>query len=95
MVTDYRTLVSEAGRRILVVEDQRPIAADLENTLTKLGYLVVGNVSSSEEAIARSEELRPELVLVDVHLSGAMEVRDRFDVPVVYLADADGEYPPS
>ena len=43
--------MSEAGRRILIVEDQRLIAADLENTLKKLGYVVVGNVASGEDAI--------------------------------------------
>ena len=37
--------MSEAAHRILVVEDQRLIAADIENTLKKLGYAVVGNVA--------------------------------------------------
>ena len=37
--------MSDSGHRILVVEDQRLIAADIENTLRKLGYRVVGNVS--------------------------------------------------
>ncbi len=91
--------MSEAGRRILIVEDQRLIAADLENTLKKLGYVVVGNVASGEDAISRSEQVRPELVLMDVRLRGEMDgiqaaeiIRDRFEVPVVYLtAYADEE----
>src|SRR4051794_29207280 len=91
--------MSESGRRILVVEDQRLIAADIENTLKKLGYVVVGNVSSGEDAISKSEELRPELVLMDVHLRGELDgiqaaevIRDRLNVPVVYLtAYADEE----
>ena len=91
--------MSEAARRILVVEDQRLIAADIENTLKKLGYDVVGNVSSGEDAISQSDEVRPELVLMDVRLRGEMDgiqaaeiIRDRFNVPVVYLtAYADEE----
>ena len=91
--------MSEAARRILVVEDQRLIAADIENTLKKLGYVVVGNVASGEDAISQSDHLRPELVLMDVRLRGEMDgiqaaeiIRDRFNVPVVYLtAYADEE----
>ena len=93
------TLMSDAARSVLVVEDQRLIAADIENTLKKLGYVVVGNVSSGEEAISKSDQLRPELVLMDVHLRGEMDgiqaaeiIRDRFNVPVVFLtAYADEE----
>src|SRR6188768_3095540 len=91
--------MSEAARRILIVEDQRLIAADLESTLRKLGYVVVGNVSSGEEAISKSDQVRPELVLMDVRLRGEMDgiraaeiIRDQFDVPVVFLtAYADEE----
>jgi CheY-like chemotaxis protein len=91
--------MSDAAHRILIVEDQRLIAADIENTLRKLDYVVVGNVSSGEEAISSSEQLRPELVLMDVRLRGEMDgiqaaqiIRDRFNVPVVYLtAYADEE----
>ena len=84
--------MSEVARRILVVEDQRLIAADLEVILKKLGYVVVGNVSSGENAISDADRLRPELVLMDIHLSGEMDgiqaaeiIRDRYNVPVVYL----------
>ena len=91
--------MSEVARRILIVEDQRLVAADIENTLRKLGYFVVGSVSSGEDAISKSAELRPELVLMDVRLRGEMDgvhaaeiIRDRFNVPVVYLtAYADEE----
>ena len=91
--------MSEAAHRILVVEDQRLVAADIENTLKKLGYVVIGNVSSGEEAISASDQERPELVLMDVRLRGEIDgiqaaeiIRDRFNVPVVYLtAYADEE----
>ena len=91
--------MSDAAHRILVVEDQRLIAADIENTLNKLGYAVVGNVSSGEEALSKWDQVRPELVLMDVRLRGEMDgiqaaemIRIRFNVPVVYMtAYADEE----
>ena len=82
--------MSEAARRILIVEDQRLIAADLENTLKKLGYDVVGNVASGEDAVTTSDQVRPELVLMDVRMRGEMDcnhasenIRDRFNLPLV------------
>src|SRR6188768_3478942 len=91
--------MSEAARRILIVEDQRLIAADLESTLKKLGYVVVASVASGEDAINKADQVRPELVLMDVRLRGEMDgiqaaeiIRDRFNLPVVYLtAYADEE----
>jgi PAS domain S-box-containing protein len=89
----------EEAKRILIVEDQRLIAADLEATLRKLGYLVVGSVASGEEAVAKAAEIAPQLVLMDIRLKGKMSgieaaqiIRDRHGVPVVFLtAYADEE----
>ncbi|HEX2574586.1 MAG TPA: ATP-binding protein [Polyangia bacterium] len=88
-----------APKRIFIVEDQRLIAADLENTLKKLGYKVVGSVSSGEEALQKTLDARPDLVLMDIRLRGEMDgitaaeaIRRRLDVPIVYLtAYADEE----
>jgi PAS domain S-box-containing protein len=85
--------------RILIVEDQKIVAADLESTLRRLGYSVVGTASSGEEAIRKASELEPSIVLMDIRLRGDMDgieaarsVRARQDVPIVYLtAYADDE----
>ena len=87
------------SKRVLVVEDQRLVAADLEDTLKRLGYEVVGSVASGEEAIAKSIDVRPDLVLMDIRLRGEMDgiqaaaaIRERMEVPIVYLtAYADEE----
>ena len=78
--------------RILVVEDERIVARSLRRQLTTLGYEVVGRVSSGEEAIQQAEELRPDLVLMDISLDGPMDgveaaaiIRKQFRLPVVYL----------
>jgi CheY-like chemotaxis protein len=56
--------------RILIVEDQRVVARDIEEHLTRLGYTVVGVTSSGEEAVPLVENLGPDLVLMDIRLQG-------------------------
>jgi len=43
-------LVSLSDKRVLIVEDQYLIAADLSRALTKLGCVIVGPVASNEAA---------------------------------------------
>ncbi len=78
--------------RILIVEDERIVAEDLRETLGALGYEVVGIVPSGEAAIEQAAAHHPDLVLMDIMLRGnlngidaAQHVRDRLDIPVVYL----------
>ena len=59
--------------RVLIVEDEQIVAADLEGKLKRIGHQVVGVAASGEEAIPVAEELRPELVLMDVRLQGPMD----------------------
>jgi len=77
---------------ILIVEDERIVATDLQQTLTGFGYGTAGIASSCEEALARAEEQGPDLVLMDVRIKGDVDgvaaaelLRTRFDIPVVYL----------
>jgi diguanylate cyclase (GGDEF)-like protein len=86
-------------RRVLVVEDERIVALDLRGALEDLGYAVVGTAASSDEALRAADERRPDLVLMDIRISGARDgiqtagmLRARYRLPVVYLtanADAD------
>ena len=59
--------------RILIVEDEQIVAADLESKLTKIGHCVVGTAGTGEDAIALAEQIRPELVLMDIRLKGSMD----------------------
>ena len=85
--------------RILVVEDERIIALDLTRRLEKFGYEVVGTASRADEAVNLTGSKHPDLVLMDIMLSGgedgvvaATEIKDRFNIPVVFLtAYADEE----
>lgn len=78
--------------RIMVVEDEGIIAQDIKNCLEGLGYIVPDVVFTGKEAILRAEELRPDLVLMDIVLKGdidgietASEIRKRYNIPIVYL----------
>jgi two-component system, cell cycle sensor histidine kinase and response regulator CckA len=65
--------------------------------LTDLGYQVPAMARSAEEALYLAEAAQPDLVLMDIVLNGRMdgieasaELRERADIPVVYLtAHAD------
>jgi CheY-like chemotaxis protein len=61
-----------APARILILEDERIIAAELKRRLTRLGYDVVAIAGSGAEAIERACELSPDLVLADIGLPGGM-----------------------
>jgi len=58
--------------RILIVEDEQIIAADLRNQFRHLGHEVVGMAIAGEDAINMADRLKPELVLMDVQLEGHM-----------------------
>lgn len=78
--------------RVLIVEDERLVAEDLRDTLTQQGYDVAGLVATGEKAVDTVAEVDPDVVLMDIHLAGAMdgisaarEIRNRHGTPVVYL----------
>ena len=77
---------------ILIVEDEALIAWALQETLRAFGYSISGIVSSGEDALRHVREHVPDLVLMDVHLRGALDgvdaarmIRDLAGSPVVFL----------
>jgi CheY-like chemotaxis protein len=78
--------------KILVVENEIIIASDIKKCLENAGYTVPAIASYGEKAIEQAAKFRPDLVLMDVMLRGDMNgieaaavIRDRFNIPVVYL----------
>lgn len=77
---------------VLIVEDELLVAHDLARRLTRLGYRVVGVAATGGEAVHQAVTLRPDVVLMDIHLRGAMDgveaaqaIRARAPIPIVYL----------
>ena len=59
--------------RILIVEDEGIIARDIQHQLSDLGYEPVDIAVDGEEAVQCARRHRPQLVLMDIHLAGAMD----------------------
>ena len=77
---------------ILIVEDERIIAKGIEKRLKGLGYAVAGSALTGEEGVQKATDLRPDLVLMDIHLGSGMDgieaagvIRKQLNLPVVYL----------
>src|SRR5690606_6902055 len=77
---------------LMLVEDERIVAFDLQRQLRGFGYEVGAVVASGEQAVRRAAEDLPDLVLMDIHLEGRMdgieaasEIRTRHGSPVVFL----------
>jgi len=81
-----------AGKQILVVEDEVITGMAIKKMLQNLGYNVPVVVTSGEEAIKKVKENKPDLVLMDIHLFGEMDgieaasrIHSFSDIPVIYL----------
>jgi chemotaxis response regulator CheB len=77
--------------RILIVEDESVIATNLQSNLTRMAYDVIDWVPTGEAAIELAERERPDLVLMDIHLAGALSgvdtarwIWERLQIPIVY-----------
>ncbi len=78
--------------RVMVVEDEGVVALQIQESLEGMGYTVAHVAFTGEEAVAKVLETEPDLVLMDIRLTGRMsgieaarKIRARIDVPVVYL----------
>ncbi len=81
-----------AKTSVLVVEDESIVAKDIQQSLIKLGYNVVGTASTGEKALALANELRPDIILMDIMLKGPMsgidasaEIKKDLSIPVIFL----------
>jgi len=78
--------------RLLVVEDERIVALDLQHSLQDLGFAVVGCAASPDEAVQQALLHRPDLILMDCEMpeldggiDAAAEIHQHLDTPVVFL----------
>lgn len=83
-------------KRILVVDDEKPIADILQFNLEKEGYEVVC-AYDGEEALKKMEEAKPDLVLLDIMLPNkdgmevCREIRKHYNMPIIMLTAKDSE----
>jgi two-component system response regulator VicR len=83
-------------KRILVVDDEKPIADILQFNLKKEGYEVICAYDGAE-ALQKVEEVTPDLILLDIMLPQkdgmevCREVRKKYDMPIIMLTAKDSE----
>ncbi|TYP84925.1 ANTAR domain-containing response regulator [Blastococcus xanthinilyticus] len=77
--------------RVLIAEDEALIRLDLKEMLEEEGYTVVAEVGDGQQAVDRAEELRPDLVILDIQmpvldgLSAAERIASSRTAPVIVL----------
>jgi chemotaxis response regulator CheB len=83
--------------RLLIVEDESVVATNLQQSLTELGYDVIDWIPTGEAALELAAREHPDLVLMDIHLAGALDgirsarqIWEQLQIPIVYCtAHAD------
>jgi DNA-binding LytR/AlgR family response regulator len=81
-----------AQTNVLVVEDESIVSKDIQHSLKKLGYNVVGAANTGEQAVQLALQHRPDIVLMDIMLKGEMNgieaaetIRRETKIPVIFL----------
>lgn len=77
---------------IFIVEDESIVAKDIQNSLTKLGYNVIGIANNGKDAIEKILELKPDLLLMDIMIKGDLtgidvseKIKEKLNVPIIFL----------
>lgn len=80
-------------KKVLIVEDDMLLSLVEERLIKKMGHEVVAKVVTGKDAIEKTRELKPDIILMDIILKGEMdgieameEIRKESNVPVVYLS---------
>ncbi|MFH1242667.1 MAG: response regulator [Pseudomonadota bacterium] len=78
--------------RIMIVENDAVLKMNLEEMLTSLGYELVGQAETGEQAVETARNLEPDLILMDIILpdkidgiSAAEEIKRESDVAVIFI----------
>lgn len=79
-------------KKVLIVEDEFITASALNLILDGMGFDVAGTTDTGEGAVKAAEDLKPDIILMDIMLKGKMNgitaadiIRQKFDIPVIYL----------
>lgn len=78
--------------RIFLVEDDDVLARTTEWRINKLEYEFAGRAANGKDAIAQISRIRPDIILMDIHLQGEMDgvvtagiIKKSLDIPIIFL----------
>jgi DNA-binding LytR/AlgR family response regulator len=82
-----------ANTKVFILEDENIVAKDIEQSLKKLGYNVIGIASSGEKVKELlNKGIQPEIFLMDIMIKGEMDgievaeyVKEVYNLPVIFL----------
>lgn len=81
-----------AKTNVLVVEDESIVSKDIQQSLKKLGYNVVGAASTGEKAIDLAHAENPDIILMDIMLKGNItgietseKIKEDLNIPIIFL----------
>ena len=77
---------------VLIVEDESIVAKDIQLSLKRLGYNVLGIENTGEKAISSARKLDPDIIIMDIMLKGKIngieaseKIRKEQNIPIIYL----------
>jgi AmiR/NasT family two-component response regulator len=88
------TLMSQTNtpKHVLICEDEGLTVMALRRTLVRAGYVVIGEEGDGERAVALAKQLQPDLILMDVGLTGSLsgieaarQILQEQTVPIIAL----------
>jgi two-component system sensor histidine kinase UhpB len=85
--------------KFLVAEDEFDIALEIKQLIEDMGFEVTSLVSTALEAITKSETDKPNIIMMDVQLSGSLNgieaaeiIKYKHNIPVIFLTDRTNEH---
>ena len=92
LIEAERAIDAGLKTRVLIIEDEAVIAADIEQTVRELGHEVSGICPSAAQAVRAANENPPGLVLADIQLAGqgsgldaANAIQKQVHAPVIFV----------
>jgi DNA-binding LytR/AlgR family response regulator len=77
---------------VLIVEDENIVAKDIQFSLKKLGYNVLGIEKTGEGAIKSATQKKPDIIIMDIMLKGEItgieaseKIREENNIPIIFL----------
>lgn len=84
--------------KVLIVDSDLAATEDLQVRLLKFGYKVVGTATTSEEAVLKSAQLKPSLILMNTRLRTGSDgiktgklIHLNNNIPIVYVSSRAGQ----
>ncbi len=64
-----REVAEQLSATVFIIEDELLIAADLENTVTQLGHVVIGKARTKDEAVNKLRSVPADIIISDISLA--------------------------